>query len=104
MTTIEGVEVDRALLEECRRIGDGLDALMPELRELLAAAGAAIVKVDVRLMEHPRELGDDGCQRFEEGSGVGRLYKLMVELHQACDFDAVIFADRAYQAAAHGPV
>ena len=103
MTTIEGVEVDRALLEECRRIGDGLDTLMPELRALLAAAAVALVKVEVRVMEHPRELGDDGCERFEEGSGVGRLYRLMVELHDACDFGAVIFAARAYQAAAHGP-
>lgn len=102
-TSIEGVDVDQTLIDECRRIADRLDAFMPELREVLAAAGAAVVKVEVRLLEHPRELGDDGCERFEEASGIGRLYKMMFELHETCDFDTVILADRAYVAAAYTP-
>ena len=101
--TLEGVDVDQALLDECRRIGDRLDALMPELRELLVRASAAAVKVEVRLMEHRHELGDDRYERLAEAAGVARLYKLMFELHEACDVDAVILADRVYVAAAHAP-
>jgi hypothetical protein len=102
-TMIEGVDVDRALLDECHRIAARLDTFMPELRELLAVAAAALVKVEIGLMKPPRELRDGGYERLMETSGIGRLYKIMLELHQACDFDAVILADRAYLAATHGP-
>jgi hypothetical protein len=103
MTTIEGVDIDQALLDECRRIGNRLDTVLPQLRELLAVAAAALVKVEVGLMKHPPELGDDGYERFIQASGVGRVYKIMLELHQACDFDTVILADGAYVAATHNP-
>ncbi|MDP9334251.1 MAG: hypothetical protein M3Q30_13225 [Actinomycetota bacterium] len=89
MTIIEGVEVDQALIDELRRHGERLAALMPEVRDLFREMVPVLARVESIHWEMGPFDDDEVSERFGMASGSWPVIELMSELNQLSDYDLV---------------
>jgi hypothetical protein len=83
-------DVPPELTAEAHRVADELDALMPQLRALLARATDAYSKIRLAVFDECEHWSDDVEETFAERNGTRRLSDLFFDLHELTDPDRAL--------------